>query len=186
MDTEEIQPTETEIRVAELIMSDEYEDTMTAISHAVYQSLPDDVELTAEDIIPWLAGPVVAAVDVYIDAHESSELAEIANSSAFRPYAVAWLMADAVASIVADVRADDAIDLPCPRCQIEDALEVLIDARIALLQLEEEQDLMGVKKYHAAQRAVAGAVKALGMTTEWLNAQTYERAGIGIGQPPTD
>ena len=185
MDTEEIQPTEAEIRVAELIMSDDYEDMMVSIEHAVYQAAPDDVEMTAEGILPWLVGPVVAAIDVYADAHEDSEMADLLCRP-IRPHAVAWLMSDLVAAVVSDVRADDVDEGCCPRCQIEAALETLIDARIALLQLEEEQDLMGVKKYHAAQRAVAGAVNALGMTTEWLNAQTYERAGIGIGQPPTD
>ena len=180
MDTEEVQPTELETRIAEILLDDDNEELMVSIETAAYQSLPEDIKMTGDEIAPYLVGIVVAAVEVHAEAYEDSDLALAIKSAPWRPYQVALLISDIVAAVVDQVIREDA----CPSSKIDEAIEDVIQARIALLQLGTEKELQGTDNWHAAMRAVASAANALGMSTVELNNETYRRANVGIGPRP--
>lgn len=50
----------------------------------------------------------------------------------------------------------------------EEAIDELIDARVALMRLGMSFEVQGNEDYHDAYRSISGAVGKLGMSTRWL------------------
>jgi len=89
---------------------------------------------------------------------------------------VATLIADVIIRIVQNERDDD--DDGCIHCQIEEATGYLVDARMNLVRLLEDESLglNGVEAFHNAMRSLADAAEELGLSVEELNKAAKDAA----------
>ena len=172
MSTEQQAPTEGEVTLAEAVLRADF--IVGAVASSVLTVVPIDVDLNDDEewfyVRDTIASAVGACVSLENQADPDGEVPRAIPDEGWRPIVVATLIADVIIRIVQNERNDD--DDGCIHCQIEEATGYLVDARVNLIRLMKERELMGVEEFHNAMRCITNAANVLGMSTEELDRAT--------------
>lgn len=178
MSTEQRAPSEGECVLAEAILRDD--SIVGAVASSVLTVVPIDVDLNDDGewfyIRDTIASAVGACVSLENQADPDGAVPRAIPEEGWRPIVVATLIADVIIRIVQNERDDD--DDGCIHCQIEEATGYLVDARMNLVRLLEDESLglNGVEAFHNAMRSLADAAEELGLSVEELNKAAKDAA----------